>query len=397
MPLNTRFSNFLSGLLGALSVVCLVGVLFAAGVFSTGGGDDPEPGGSAAAPAPSNSGSSRGPVTSGSIADIYDRVSPGVVFVEARSRTAGSSRTPFGPGRREAQATGSGFVIDDEGFIVTNEHVVGDARDVRVRFGEEDPVKAEVVGADASTDIGVLKIDPGEVKDLKPLELAESKDLRVGDPTIAIGNPFGLDRTVTTGIVSALQREIRAPNGFTIPNVVQTDAAINPGNSGGPLLDERGRVIGVNSQIATGGGANGFQGVGFAVPSDTVKEVVPKLKQDGKVDRGYLGVSTAEVTEDIQRALKLPTRKGALVQEVTGGGPAAKAGIKGGSGTPRENVLPGGDLIVKVDGKDVESPDELGSIIAGKKPGAEVTIEYMRGDDRRSARVKLGSRPDERP
>ena len=215
------------------------------------------------------------------MSDIYKRVSSGVVYIA--SRTA------------QGQASGSGFVISGDGSIVTNDHVVENATQVSVRFTENgDPIAAKVVGTDPSTDVALLKVDASKVEGgLKPLQLADSKQLVPGEPAIAIGSPFGLQGTVTSGIVSALGREIQAPNGFTISGVIQTDAAINPGNSGGPLLDDTGRVIGINSQIATNG-TDSNSGVGFAVPIDTVKTVVPQLKADGKIARAWLGVSSTD-------------------------------------------------------------------------------------------------------
>ena len=217
-----------------------------------------------------------------------------------------------------------------------------------------------------------VKIDPSEVEDgPKPLTLASSSSLRPGDAAIAIGSPFGLSGTVTTGIVSALGREIDAPNGFKIPGAVQTDAAINPGNSGGPLLDSAGRVIGVNSQIASQSGAN--SGVGFAVPSDTVKDVVPKLIKDGKIERAYLGVSSAED----------PNNPGATVGEVTPGAPASKSGIRA------------NDVITKIDGKAIRNPSELSLTVLTKAPGDKVQVELKRGGDTKTVTVTLGDRPDQ--
>jgi S1-C subfamily serine protease len=327
--------------------------------------------------------------------DIYERAGPGVVFVQARR--SGPVDSPFGfPQEREGSATGSGFVLDNDGFVLTNAHVVEDASEVVVRFGEEESIDAEVAGTDPSTDLALLKVDP-DVAKLRPLALADSRKVRVGDPAIAIGNPFGFDRTVTTGIVSALQRRIEAPNGFDIADVIQTDASVNPGNSGGPLLDAAGRVIGVNSQIATGGTSNGSVGIGFAVPSDTVKTVIPQLKEKGKVDRAYLGVSTAPVTERIAEELNLPADRGALVQEVVKGGPSEEAGLRAGRRQAGEGLAAGGDLIVKVDGQQISRPEDVATAIADNKPGDVVAVEYFRGDERRDAQVELGTRPKELP
>jgi S1-C subfamily serine protease len=220
------------------------------------------------------------------------------------------------------------------------------------------------------------------------LPLGDSSKVEVGDPVIAIGNPFGYSRTVTTGIVSGLQREITAPDGFQISNVIQTDASINPGNSGGPLLDGNGRVIGINSQIATGGG-QGSVGVGFAVPVNTAKELLPELREGGEIERAWFGVQMSDVTEDVAQQLDLPVDKGALVVEATEGGPADDAGIRGGDPQTGE----GGDLIVAIDGKEIATGDELAAAIAGKQPGDTVEVELYRGDDKQTVEVELGERP----
>ena len=221
--------------------------------------------------------------------DIYEKEGAGVVFIEA-SGVAAEQSPLFGVPPQEGTATGSGFVVDDRGFILTNAHVVDGADEVSVRFEEgEGSVDAELKGIDPSTDLALLKVDPDDAE-LQPLPLGSSGDVRVGDPVVAIGNPFGFTRTVTTGIVSALQRQIEAPNGFAIPDVIQTDASINPGNSGGPLLDANGRVIGINSQIATGGTGSGSVGIGFAIPINTAKRLLPQLREGGEIERAYLGV-----------------------------------------------------------------------------------------------------------
>jgi S1-C subfamily serine protease len=303
------------------------------------------------------------------VADIYERVSRGVVFVSATGNP-----TPFDGGGRSA--SGSGFVIDGDGSIVTNDHVVDGAERVTVRFGGEgdegDPVPARVVGTDPSTDLALLKVDPDDVEGgVQPLQLATSDGLRPGDPAIAIGSPFGLEGTVTSGIVSALDREIQAPNGFSISGVVQTDAAINPGNSGGPLLDGDGRVIGVNSQIATGG-ANANSGVGFAVPIDTVKTVIPQLEKDGEIERSWLGVKSSQAAP----------QDGARVEELTPGGPASRSDLRP------------GDVIVEFDGKAVRNPSDLGQAVLTKRPGDTVEVVVQRNGERETIRVELGERPD---
>jgi S1-C subfamily serine protease len=247
------------------------------------------------------------------------------------------------------------------------------------------------VGRDLSTDIAVLKVNPGDAT-LRPLPLGNSDHVQVGDPAIAIGNPFGYDRTVTTGIISALQRQIKAPNGFTIGHVIQTDAPINPGNSGGPLLNGRGEVIGINSQIATAG-SGGSIGIGFAVPINTAKRVVPQLERHGRILHAYLGVTTFPLSKELAGAVNLAIDKGALVQEVTPGGPASRAGLRAGRIHTDQGVILGGDVIVEVDGEKVAKPDDVAAAISDNKPGESVTLKYYRNNKLRSIQVKLGSRP----
>jgi S1-C subfamily serine protease len=313
------------------------------------------------------------------------------VFVSARIVTQADS--PFGfPLQQEGLATGSGFVLDTDGYILTNAHVVEGARDASVRFEEGgDLVDAKVVGRDLSTDIAVLKVNPSDAK-LKPLPLGNSSRVRVGDPAIAIGNPFGYDRTVTTGIISALQRQIRAPNGFTIGHVIQTDAPINPGNSGGPLLNAAGEVIGINSQIATAG-SRGSVGIGFAVPINTAKKVVPQLEQHGRIVHAYLGVTTYPLSKDLAAAVNLPVNRGVLVQEVLAGGPAARAGLRAGKIHTDEGVVLGGDIIVQVDGERVAKPDDVAAAINDNKPGEAVEVKFYRDNKLQVKQVKLGTRP----
>ncbi len=353
---SPRASNLLYLVMGALSVAIVAVVLAATGVFGRGDGDA-----TAQSPTPaatSGSSSTAGAVPT-SVAGIYKRVSSGVVYIA--SRTA------------QGQASGSGFVVGTDGTIVTNDHVVEGASSVSVRFTENgDPLPAKVVGTDPSTDLALLDVDASKVEGgVKPLELADSKDVEPGQPAIAIGSPFGLQGTVTSGIISALDREIQAPNGFSISGIIQTDAAINPGNSGGPLLDGEGRVIGVNSQIATNG-TEANSGVGFAVPIDTVKSVIPQLKSDGKIDRAFLGVSTSDA----------PPRDGAEVQQVTGR-PAQSAGLRT------------GDLIVEFDGKAIKSASDLGQVVLTRKPGDTVKVVVQRSGDRKTVEVTLGTRPDQ--
>jgi S1-C subfamily serine protease len=380
-------STLIAGALGGLIVLVLGAVLIATDVIDTGDSR------TVVRQAPiSQPASDPGATEDGrTVQDIYREEGPGVAFVEAEG-VSGSSIF----GQEGGTATGSGFVVDRDGTIVTNAHVVEGADEVRVSFEEGgDSIDAEVSGVDADTDLAVLKIDPDEVEDLRVLPLGDSSELEVGDPVVAIGNPFGLQRTVTTGIVSALQRQIDAPSGFAISDVIQTDASINPGNSGGPLLDARGRVIGINTQIATGGG-RGSVGIGFAVPVDTAKELLPELKRGEEIERAYLGVTMADVTEDVAAELDLPVDEGALVQEVTPDGPADEAGLRGGEGGGLTGEpTGGGDVIVSIDGEPVKSADDVVGAVAGKRPGDTVELEVRRGDDTRTLRVELGERPEE--
>lgn len=330
--------------------------------------------------------------------EIYKRDSPGVVYI--RSEVVQRSQSPFDlfPTEQRGEATGSGFVIDKSGNILTNAHVVDGAVKVTVQFSDSKSVPAKIVGRDASTDLALLKVDPDGI-DLKPLELGSAKDVQVGDPTIAIGNPFGLDRTLTTGVVSALQRQITAPNGFAIRDVIQTDAAINPGNSGGPLLDATGRVIGINSQIATGGGGEGNVGIGFAVPIDTAKNALPDLKEGHAVDRAQLGVTTATIDSSLE-GLNLPVKSGVLVQSVQHNSPADKAGLRGGDISAQLNgqdIQLGGDIITMVDDKAVPTADDLANVIQSHKPGDKVKVTYLRDGKKTTVEVTLGKQPSSSP
>jgi S1-C subfamily serine protease len=327
--------------------------------------------------------------------EIYKRDAPGVVFIRSEIVQRGQA-SPFDlfPTEQRGEATGSGFVIDKDGSIVTNAHVIDGAVKVQVQFSDQRTVAAKVVGKDTSSDLALLKVDPDGLS-LEPLELGSAKNIQVGDPTIAIGNPFGLDRTLTTGVVSALQRRIQAPNGFAIDHVIQTDAAINPGNSGGPLLDAAGRVIGINSQIATGGGGNGNVGIGFAVPIDTAKQILPDLEKSGTVERAYLGL-TSQTIDGSLSSLNLPVDKGVLVQSVQSGSAAEKAGLRGGNVSAQiggQDVQLGGDIITKVDGRPIAAADDLGTAIAGHKPGDEVKITVLREGKEKTLTAKLGKQP----
>jgi S1-C subfamily serine protease len=331
---------------------------------------------------------------------IYVKDAPGVAYIT--STIVRQTESPFGFGgeSQQGQATGSGFTINTDGTILTNYHVVENAVKVSVSFEHGKTVEAKVIGKDPSNDLAVLRI-PTEGLTLHPLTLGDSGKAQVGDPVLAIGNPFGLDRTLTTGVVSALQREITSPNGFRIDNVLQTDAPINPGNSGGPLLNEAGEVIGINSQIETGGSGGGSVGIGFAVPINTAKTELSQLEKGGTVRGAYLGVSTITVDGSLS-ALNLPVKSGALVETVETGTPAAKAGIHAGNleaQTGRGKVAVGGDIIVKAGGKTISSAEDLSGLIASKKSGDTVSIEVLRATgsgsyEHKTLTVKLAARPN---
>jgi S1-C subfamily serine protease len=326
---------------------------------------------------------------------IYKRAAPGVVFIRAQVVEQTPSPFDFGfPQEQRGEATGSGFAIDRKGTILTNAHVVAGATKVQVQFADKRIVDARVLGRDESSDLAVLKVD-ARSGELPPLPLGSSAGVQVGDPTIAIGNPFGLERTLTTGVVSATRRTIQAPNGFEIDGVIQTDAAINPGNSGGPLLDATGRVVGINSQIETGGSGNGNVGIGFAIPIDTARRLLPELERNGRVDRGFLGVTSLGIDSSLDD-LNLPVRHGALVETVSPGSPAAKAGIKGGDIVAQldgNTIRLGGDIITAVGGKKISSADDLANAVAGKRKGDKVKIDIVRDGDKKTVEVTLAARP----
>ena len=312
-----------------------------------------------------------------SVSALYDRVHQGVVTIKVT--------TP------EGQALGSGFVIDGEGHIVTNDHVVDGASSISVEFSDGSTYDAQLVGTDASTDIGVIKVDAPS-SELTPLQLGDSGALQVGDEVVAIGSPLGLNETVTSGIVSALHRTITSPNNFSINDAIQTDAAINHGNSGGPLLDLQGQVIGINSQIESDSGGN--DGIGFAVPSNTVQSVVSQLIATGKVQHAYLGVGIATITDALSSQLGLPA--GVEVTQVTPGGPADDAGLKAADATTvvgGQEFPTGGDVITAVDGKAVSTSEELQSVIGAVKPGDSASITYSRDGSEHTVQVTLGTRP----
>lgn len=328
--------------------------------------------------------------SSASVQDIYTRDGPGVVSVDVRSSQ--------GPGG------GSGFVIDGNGYVVTNQHVVEGAEAISVRFASGTRAEAEIVGEDPSTDISVLRVQaPQEL--LKPLTLGDSDSVEVGDPVIAIGNPLNVGVSVTTGIISGLDRPIRAPNNYTISGAVQTDAAINPGNSGGPLLDSQGTVIGVNSQIISETGA--FQGVGFAVPINTVKSVVQQLITTGEAQHGYMGVSMFDLgvdeiavyaglpKEQLAQGYGLP-EQGAIVSETVPDGPADRAGIRGGEVVDIESLpIPLGDVITNVNEEPVSSPDDVIEVVNSLQPGDTIALTVVTPrEDPREVEVRLEEQPE---
>jgi S1-C subfamily serine protease len=332
--------------------------------------------------------------------EIYRRAAPGVVQVTATQVVASPRVDPFFgfpfPSQQQAEALGSGFVIDKAGHIVTNYHVVEGARSVEVSFSNNESMKAKIVGTDPSTDVAVLQVD-AHSRALTPLSLGNSDLVHVGDSVVAIGNPFGYDRTVTAGIVSALQRVIQAPNSYSIDHVIQTDAALNKGNSGGPLLNANGNVIGVNSQISTGNsGSSGNVGVGFAVPINTVTTVAAQIIKSGHVEHAFLGIAAQPVTESAAKLFRLPVSHGLLVARVQPGSGAAKAGLRAGTqnATLAGETYPlGGDLLATIDEAPLYSVDQLRDVIGGKKPGDNVKLRVYRGDQQRTVTVKLGRQP----
>ena len=316
---------------------------------------------------------------------VYRQAYQGVVEITVSS----PQQTPMG--NQEAQAQGSGFVIDGEGHIVTNEHVVDNADSVSVRFWNGNTYKATVVGSDQSTDLAVIKVDaPQSV--LHPLTLGDSSKVKVGDAVVAIGSPFGLEETLTGGIVSAVHRQMQAPNRFTINDSIQTDAAINHGNSGGPLLDASGQVIGVNAQIAGDTGAN--VGIGFAIPSNTVKSIADTLISSGKVEHAYLGVSVQEIPATV--ADQLGAVEGVEITGVRANTPAKDAGLQGSTGKKTvdgQQYATGGDIITAIGGQKVTTSEAVQEAIDAHHPGDSVSITYWRKGESHTVNVTLATRP----
>jgi S1-C subfamily serine protease len=333
-----------------------------------------------------------------SLGDIYRQDAPGVVQVTSTTNVQLPQSDWFGnsfglPKTEVQRSLGSGFVIDKAGYIITNYHVVGAAQSVRVSFSNSDSMKAQIVGRDPSTDIALLKVEASS-RALRPLELGDSDTVQVGDQVAAIGNPFGYDRSISAGIVSALQRSLVSPDGSPIDRVIQTDAPLNHGNSGGPLLNAQGQVVGVSSAISTGDtGEQGNVGIGFAIPINTVRDVVAQLKVHGRVDHPLLGVLGRSITDEIADQFQLPARRGVLVERVISGSGAEQAGLVGGTShvvVEGESYQLGGDLIVKAGGQSVATTERLREIVSEHKPGDTLAIEYYRGTELRTVDVKLG-------
>jgi 2-alkenal reductase len=333
--------------------------------------------------------------------EIYDRLSPGVVTVISLFDGGSLLGEDEGEGGQ-----GSGFVLDGQGYVATNAHVVTTgraprerrAKDVFVEFSDGNRVKARIVGDDPNADVALLKVNPRGLS-LTPLRLGSRRGLDVGEPVAAIGSPFGERQSLSVGVISALDRNIESLTAFQIGNAIQTDAAINPGNSGGPLLDSRGRVLGINAQIRSRSG--GAEGVGYAIPVDAVRRSLRELRDDGRVDYGFLGVTSQSLYPQLAERLSLDVRDGALIVEVQDGSPADDAGLDAGDSKIEfqgsRNIPEGGDVIVAVDGRKLTRRDDLADLISARSAGEEVELDVLRGDDRRTVKVKLGKRPERPP
>ena len=320
--------------------------------------------------------------------EVYRRASPAVVNITTRT-----VEWDFFYGATPGGGTGSGFIVSEDGIIVTNLHVVQGAQQIQVTLSDRTSFTGRVVGFDPLTDLAVVQIEPKERK-LPTLPLGDSNQLQVGQRVIAIGNPFGFQATLTTGVVSALQRTLPTRSGALIDEAIQTDAAINPGNSGGPLLDSQGRVIGINTLIFTPTG--GSVGIGFAIPVSTLKLILTDLVRHGRPQRPWLGIRTIEVFPELARALKLPVESGVMIADVVRGAPAAGAGLQGSSRSEiigRMRYPVGGDIIVAVDGQKVESVLDLNRILAKKRPQDSIEVSFYRGGEKRTLRVQLALRP----
>jgi S1-C subfamily serine protease len=332
-----------------------------------------------------------------SIHDVYSRWAPGVVQITSTS-VVNVPQDPFfgntfAPQKEEQQSLGSGFVIDKAGHIVTNYHVIEGAKSVEVSFSNGDNLKARIVGSDPSTDIAVLQVQ-AHSRALTPLVWGNSDTAQVGDSVVAIGNPFGYTRTATEGIISAVNRSLTAPNNIGIDHAIQTDAALNHGNSGGPLLNTRGEVIGVNSQISTGNtGQQGNLGIGFAIPSNTVRNVVAQIIQNGHAEHALLGVRVQGLTPSVAQLFRLPVKHGLLVARVQPGTAAAHAGLKGATNNvvvAGETWPLGGDIIVAAGGVSTGTVNALSDVIASHKPGDTIRLVIYHGNTKKTIEVKLG-------
>jgi putative serine protease PepD len=349
----------------------VVGSVATVGVFEASG----SLGATTTTAAPSGGNSSISSNTTTDAASLYAQASPGLVDITSKGITTTTSQGLFGqPQKAKETATGSGFVTDSQGQIVTAAHVVDGATSITAKFQDGTTRAATVLGKDTATDIAVLKVDPAGLT-LHPLTLGSSAALRVGNGIAAIGDPFGYERSFSTGVVSGLDRTISAPNGFNIAHAIQTDAALNPGNSGGAMLDASGKVIGIVDQIATGGGSDQNSGVGFAIPVDLVRSELPTLAAGKKVEHPYLGVSTSDTSAG----------NGALVQQVVSGGPSSSGGLRA------------GDVISQIDGQKIEGSSDLVATVAGHKPGDKLSLTVVRNGKTTSLTVTLGVQPSKGP
>ncbi len=325
------------------------------------------------------------------IIGVYRAASPGVVHITSTVLSQDFFLRVV-PGR----GTGSGFVVDDRGYLLTNNHVVENAESLEVTLADKSKVPAKLIGRDPNNDLAVIRVNVPREK-LTPLRLGDSNHLQVGQMALAIGNPFGLDRTVTRGVVSALGRSLKSDTGRQIRNVIQTDAAINPGNSGGPLLNSRGEVIGINTAIFTPSG--GSVGIGFAIPVNTAKKLLPQLISRGRASHPWLGISGMDITPDLARALNLPVKEGVIIAQVAPGGPAARAGLRGAQRRERIRnfiVGVGGDIIVGLDRQRITSVDDLTAFLdEQKKAGEEVRVEALRDGKPMTVVARLGELPEE--
>lgn len=319
---------------------------------------------------------------------VYEKVADGVVNV-----TSTAVQLDFFFNAFPTQGAGSGSIIDTKGHILTNYHVVANAQKLEVTLADGSKWPAKLIGSDPDNDLAVIKID-APVEKLKVIQMGDSKSLKIGQKVLAIGNPFGLQRTLTTGIISSLGRTIRSEAGTLIDDVIQTDAAINPGNSGGPLLNSEGEIIGINSAIISPTGGN--VGIGFAIPVNTAKKVVPELISKGYVTYPYIGATIQSLIPEMAKYLKLKIERGAMISEVVKGGPADKAGLKGGNQRVQVGnmiVLVGGDIVVKADQREVKTNDEFIQMIREKKPGDTILLKIFRKDSLLDVKVILGERP----